>query len=63
MLREDQKELKLNFVTKLPTTVSTEMKRLYGKYIEDCYKKEVVSNKKMSYKKPFRKRSKSSIRV
>ena len=51
MLREDQKELKLNFVTKLPTTVSTEMKRLYGKYIEDCYKKEVVSDKKNYHQK------------
>lgn len=41
MLKEGQKELKLNFVNKLPNTVLTFMKKQYGKYIEDCYKKRL----------------------
>jgi pre-mRNA-splicing factor ATP-dependent RNA helicase DHX15/PRP43 len=53
MLREGQKELKLNFVTKLPTPVLTEIKTLYKEYIEDCYKKDiVVSHSKMDGYKP-----------
>ncbi len=40
MMREDQKELKLNFVNKFPTVVLDEIKLKYKKYIEDCYKKE-----------------------
>jgi hypothetical protein len=40
MMREGQKELKLNFVSRLPTGVIDEIKRLYKKYIEDCYKKD-----------------------
>lgn len=39
MLREGQKELKLNFISRLPTGVTDEIKRLYKQYIEDCYKK------------------------
>jgi hypothetical protein len=31
--------LKLNFVSRLPTVVTDEIKSLYKKYIEDCYKK------------------------
>jgi hypothetical protein len=42
MSREGQKELKLNFVTKLPTSVLLEIKTLYKKYIEECYKKDIV---------------------
>jgi hypothetical protein len=40
MLREGQKELKLNFISRLPTGVSDEIKRLYKEHIEDCYKKD-----------------------
>jgi HrpA-like RNA helicase len=39
MMREGQKELKLNFITKMPTSILTEVKALYEKYIGDCYKK------------------------
>lgn len=40
MMREGQKELKLNFISRLPTGVTDEIKRLYKQYIEDCYKKD-----------------------
>jgi HrpA-like RNA helicase len=39
MMREGQKDLKLNFITKMPTSILTEIKTLYEKYIGDCYKK------------------------
>jgi HrpA-like RNA helicase len=39
MFREGQNELKLNFVSRLPTVVTDEIKSRYKKYIEDCYKK------------------------
>ena len=39
MMREGQKDLKLNFITKMPTSILTEVKALYEKYIGDCYKK------------------------
>jgi pre-mRNA-splicing factor ATP-dependent RNA helicase DHX15/PRP43 len=56
MLKEDQKELKLNFINKLPTVVATTVKKQYSKYIEDCYKKEpktslVVKKSEKHYKK------------
>jgi len=38
MLRIDQKELKMNSVTKFPTKVIDMIKTKYKKYIEDCYK-------------------------
>jgi HrpA-like RNA helicase len=40
MMREGQKELKLNFISRLPTGVTDEIKRLYKQHIEDCYKKD-----------------------
>jgi len=55
MLKEGQKELKLNFVNKLPNSVLTFMKKRYGKTIEDCYKKEQKSNFFEKLKKPFKK--------
>jgi hypothetical protein len=39
MMREGQKDLKLNFITKFPKTITDEIKVLYEKYISDCYKK------------------------
>lgn len=45
MLREGQNELKLNFVSRLPTVVTDEIKSLYKKYIEDCYKKNSYNSK------------------
>jgi hypothetical protein len=49
MLREEQKELKLNLVTKLPKGVTDEIKNRYKKYIEDCYKKiNNVINKRIN---------------
>jgi pre-mRNA-splicing factor ATP-dependent RNA helicase DHX15/PRP43 len=70
MLREGQKELKLNFVTKLPTTVLTEIKILYKKYIEDCYKKNVsfiesnISNHKhhKQYKDKYKQKHKKQYK-
>ncbi len=38
MLRENQPTLKLNVVNKLPTKVQAELKSMYGKLIENCYK-------------------------
>ena len=43
MMREGQKDLKLNFITKMPTSILTEVKALYEKYIGDCYKKTSVN--------------------
>ena len=43
MMREGQKDLKLNFITKMPTSILTEIKVLYEKYIGDCYKKSTVN--------------------
>jgi HrpA-like RNA helicase len=43
MMREGQKDLKLNFITKMPTTILTEIKALYEKYIGDCYKKTSIN--------------------
>jgi HrpA-like RNA helicase len=56
MMREGQKDLKLNFITKMPTSILTEIKTLYQKYIGDCYKKtssntQYQGNNK--YKKKF----------
>lgn len=56
MLREGQKELKLNFVSRLPTNVTDEIKKRYKQYIEDCYKKDtspipMYSNKKGKFDK------------
>ncbi len=52
MLREDQKELKMNTVTRFPTTIIDMIKTRYKKYIEACY--STVSNintkNKQSYK-------------
>ena len=51
-MREDQKELKLNFVNKFPTSIMDEIKSKYKKYIEDCYKKEeFVKNNYQEHKK------------
>jgi hypothetical protein len=57
MLREGQKDLKLNFITKFPNKILDVIKSKYKKYIEDCYKKE--SFKKESSKKKFSKKKKS----
>jgi hypothetical protein len=43
MMREGQKDLKLNFITKMPTSILTEIKALYEKYIGDCYKKSSIN--------------------
>jgi HrpA-like RNA helicase len=53
MMREGQKDLKLNFITKFPTIVTDEIKVLYEKYIGDCYKKIDFgrNNTKKSFKK------------
>ena len=57
MLREGQKVLKLNCITKLPMTVSTEMKHLYESYISDCYKKIDMKNiNKQNDKKQYGKK-------
>ena len=55
MLRENQPTLKLNIVGKLPTKVQTELKSVYGKLIENCYKKSVlkISSKKGSKGKKY----------
>lgn len=45
MMREGQKDLKLNFITKMPTSILTEIKSLYQKYIGDCYKKSTINIK------------------
>jgi len=61
MMREGQKDLKLNFITKMPTTILTEIKTLYEKYIGDCYKKTSAntqyqgSNKRKSGRKNHKK--------
>ena len=63
MLREGQKDLKLNFITKFPNKILDVIKDKYKKYIEDCYKKESVkkesSKKKKFSKKKFSKKKKS----
>jgi HrpA-like RNA helicase len=53
MMREGQKDLKLNFITKFPTIITNEIKVLYEKYIGDCYKKIDFgrNNTKKSFKK------------
>ena len=38
MMREGQSELKLNFITKMPSDVLAIVKEKYEKYIPDCYK-------------------------
>ena len=48
-MREGQKELKLNFITKIPNTVLSNIKEYYQKYIEDCYKTENLSSYKSEY--------------
>jgi hypothetical protein len=53
MLREDQKELKMNMVTKFPTKVTDMIKTKYKKYIEDCYKKN--NNNFMKQNKSYHK--------
>lgn len=53
MLREDQKELKMNTVTKFPTKVIDMIKHQYKKYIDKCYKEnshEVKDNHKHKHK-------------
>ena len=46
MMREGQTELKLNFITKIPTVILDDIKKYYQKYIEDCFKKQnLVINK------------------
>ena len=58
MLREGQKDLKLNFITKFPNKILDVIKDKYKKYIEDCYKKESFK-KESSKKKKFSKKKKS----
>ena len=54
MMRETQRELKLNIVSKLPTVILDDIKKKYKKYIEDCYKKiTIINNKKLISKKKF----------
>jgi hypothetical protein len=62
MMREGQKDLKLNFITKMPTSILTEVKALYEKYIGDCYKKSSVNtqhqgnrHKRKSVRKNYKK--------
>ena len=50
MLRENQPTLKLNVVNKLPTKVQTELKSMYGKLIENCYKKSVAKKEEKGKK-------------
>ena len=46
MMRETDKILKLNFITKIPTVILDDIKKYYQKYIEDCFKKQnLVINK------------------
>jgi len=49
MLREDQKDLKLNVVNKFPTSVTDEIKSRYKKYIEDCYKTNINKSISITY--------------
>lgn len=44
MMREGQTELKLNFITKIPTVILDDIKKYYQKYIEDCFKKQNYKN-------------------
>jgi len=53
MLREDQKELKMNVVNKFPTDVLTIIKDTYKTYIPDCYKKNNNFNTKKQQHKQF----------
>jgi hypothetical protein len=63
MMREDQKELKLNCVTKLPTVVVDEIKHLYKDFIPDCYKKDIYNKSvSKSISKSIRKSPKKSIK-
>ena len=50
MLRENQPTLKLNVVNKLPTKVQAELKSMYGKLIENCYKKSVAKKEEKGKK-------------
>ena len=52
MMREGQTELKLNFITKIPTVILDDIKKYYQKYIEDCFKKQnfVINKNKHSDK-------------
>lgn len=70
MLREEQRELKLNFVNKFTTEINDVIKDRYKKYIEDCYKKnsgrtnynKLNSTKKYKHKdhKSYKGKSKKS---
>ena len=51
MLREDQKELKMNTVTKFPTKVIDMIKSKYKKYIENCYKKNIHVHNSLNHHK------------
>ena len=44
MMHEHQKQLKLNVVSKMPTSVMTQVKKLYKHFIPDCYKKITMEN-------------------
>ena len=55
MMREGQKDLKLNFITKMPTSILTEVKALYEKYIGDCYKKTSANTQHQDKKNHKRK--------
>ena len=55
MMREGQKDLKLNFITKMPTSILTEIKTLYEKYIGDCYKKTLANTQHQGKKNHKRK--------
>ena len=55
MMREGQKDLKLNFITKMPTSILTEIKALYEKYIGDCYKKTSANTQHQDKKNHKRK--------
>ena len=52
MMRETDKILKLNFITKIPTVILDDIKKYYQKYIEDCFKKQnfVINKNKFTDK-------------
>jgi len=44
MMREHQKQLKLNVVSKMPTSVMNQVKKLYKHFIPDCYQKIILES-------------------
>jgi hypothetical protein len=61
MMHEHQKQLKLNIVSKMPTSVMNHVKKLYKHFIPDCYKKITIENSS-NKEKSFRKKKHTSFK-